>query len=129
MEKREVNTKNAPVPVGPYSQAVIAGDFIFCSGQIALDPRTGKMVDGDIERETRQVMENLGAVLKEADSSLDRVVKTTIFLHDMNDFPRVNEVYAGYFRDIPPSRATVQAAGLPGGARIEIECIALKNGE
>ncbi len=128
MNKREVRTTNAPEPVGPYSQAVIAGGFVFCSGQIALDPRTGELINNDIESETAQVMENLKAVLESAGSSLDRVVKTTIFLKDMSDFARVNEVYGSCFGEIPPARATVQAASLPKNANVEIDCIAIING-
>ena len=128
MEKREVRTTNAPEPVGPYSQAIIAGEFIFCSGQIALKPTTGELINKDIESETAQVMKNLKAVLESAGSSLDMVVKTTIFLRDMNDFVRVNEVYGSCFGEIPPARATVQAANLPKGANVEIDCIAVLNG-
>ena len=125
MEKREIKTAEAPNPVGPYSQAVVAGDFVFCSGQIALDPQTGGFINDTIEHETARVMENLDAVLQAAGSSLDRVVKTTIFLKDMADFPKMNEVYAGYFSDVPPARATIQVGKLPKDAGVEIECIAL----
>ncbi|HDY89493.1 MAG TPA: RidA family protein [bacterium] len=128
MEKREVRTDNAPEPVGPYSQAVISGNFVFCSGQIALDSQTGNLVDDNIEKETTQVMENLKAVLESAGSSLEKVVKTTIFLTNMGDFARVNEIYGSYFGETPPARATIQAARLPKGARVEIDCIALTNG-
>ena len=129
MEKREVNTLKAPEPVGPYSQAVKTGDFIFCSGQIALDPKTGELLAGSIKAETTLVMENLRAVLETAGSSLERVVKTTIFIMDMNDFGSINAVYGSFFDgSIPPARATVQVAGLPKGARVEIECIALSGG-
>lgn len=110
MEKREVKTDRAPNPVGPYSQAVIAGDFVFCSGQIAINQSTGAIVESDIESETMQVMKNLKAVLESAGSSLDRVVKTTIFLRNMDDFSRVNEVYGRYFGEIPPARSTVEVA-------------------
>lgn len=126
MERATVNTDNAPTPVGPYSQAVVCGGFVFCSGQIALEPGTGALVDRDIESETARVMENLRAVLEAAGSSLERVVKTTIFLRDMGDFTRVNEVYGSYFASNPPARSTVQVAALPKGARVEIECIALR---
>ena len=125
MEKREVKTDKAPKPVGPYSQAVIVGDFVFCSGQIAINTWTGELVKDDIESETRQVMENLKAVLTSAGSSLDRVVKTTIFLKNIDDFARVNEIYGSYFGEIPPARSTVQAANLPKGVRVEIDCIAV----
>jgi len=127
MEKREVKTENVPAPVGPYSQAVIAGGFVFCSGQIALDPRTGTIVGNDLESETKQVMENLKAVLESAGSSFDRVVKTTIFLKNMDDFARVNEVYGRYFGEIPPARSTIEVVKLPKGASVEIDCLALLN--
>jgi len=126
MELATVNTDNAPTPVGPYSQAVVCGGFVFCSGQIALEPGTGALVDRDIESETARVMENLRAVLEAARSSLERVVKTTIFLRDMGDFARVNEVYGSYFASNPPARSTVQVAALPKGVRVEIECISLR---
>ena len=128
MEKRDVKTPKAPEPVGPYSQAVKTGEFVFCSGQIALDPETGELVSGSIEAETTRVMENLKAVLEAAGSSLERVVKATIFVKDMNDFGRINAVYGSFFSgSIPPARATVQVAALPKGANVEIECIALSS--
>jgi len=127
MEKRKVVTDAAPPPVGPYSQAILAGGFVFCSGQIALDPETGELAGSDIGGETAVVMENLKAVLSAAGTSLDRVVKTTIYITDMADFGRVNAVYGSYFPDSsPPARATVQVAALPKGARVEIECIAAR---
>ena len=126
MDIKDVRTAGAPEPVGPYSQAVVAGGFVFCSGQIALDPVTGTMVDGDVAAETAQVMDNLKAVLDAAGSSLDRAVKMTIYLSDMDDFAVVNEVYGRYFGDIPPARSTVQAARLPKGANVEIDCIAVR---
>ena len=104
MEKQEVKTTKAPEPVGPYSQAVKAGEYVFCSGQIALDPETGELVSGDIETETRLAMENLKAVLEAEGSSLDKVVKTTIFLRDISDFKRINNIYALYFNKLPPAR-------------------------
>ncbi|MBN1291678.1 MAG: RidA family protein [Candidatus Latescibacteria bacterium] len=125
MEKHEVKTKKAPEPVGPYSQAVIAGQFVFCSGQIALDPASGQLITGNIEEETVCVMNNLKEVLKSAGSSLDNVVKTTIYLQNMDDFISVNKVYGSFFSQIPPSRATVQVACLPKNAHVEIDCIAL----
>jgi 2-iminobutanoate/2-iminopropanoate deaminase len=125
MKKQEIRTESAPVPVGPYSQAVAAGGFIFCSGQLAFDPATKKLVTGDIAAETRQVMENLRAVLAAAGKTFDDVVKTTIYLMEMGDFPKVNEVYGGYFTTTPPARVTVQVSALPAGARVEIECIAI----
>ena len=125
MKKTIVATDAAPAAVGPYSQAVAAGELVFCSGQIALDPVTGEMVGaGDVRAQTERVLENLGAVLAAAGASFATVVKTTIFLADLQDFGNVNEVYARYFPSQPPARATVQAAGLPRGALIEIEAIA-----
>lgn len=127
MEIREIRTQNAPAPVGPYSQAVECGGFVFCSGQIPLDPATGAIAEGGIEAETARVMDSLKAVLEAAGASLARVVKTTIFITDMNDFGRVNGVYASYFTGgTAPARATIQVAALPKGAHVEIECIAAK---
>lgn len=126
MEIQVIKTNKAPVPVGPYSQAIQAGEFIFCSGQIALDPETGELFSGDIETETARVMNNLKAVLEAAGSSFDRVVKTTIFVRDMNDFGRINTVYGSFFNpSSPPARATIQISALPKGANVEIECTAL----
>ena len=128
--KQIVRTENAPAAIGPYSQAVQAGGFVFASGQIPIDPRTGEFVEGGIREQTEQVLRNLSAVLQAAGSSLDRVVKTTVFLADMNDFAAMNEVYGRYFSaDAPPARATVQAARLPRDARVEIEVIALSKDE
>ena len=126
MAKETVRADGAPAPVGPYSQAIVSGGFVFCSGQIALDPVTGALADHDIESETRRVLENLGAVLEAAGSSLSRVVKTTVFLRDMGDFARMNAVYGVYFPENPPARSTVQVSALPKGVRVEIECIAEK---
>ncbi len=123
--KRTVTTDRAPAAIGPYSQAVVAGGLVFCSGQIPLDPATGEMVPGGIEEHTRRVLENLGAVLQAAGSGLERVVKTTVFLADMGDFGAMNGVYAEFFGDDPPARAAVEAAALPRGARVEIEAVAL----
>jgi 2-iminobutanoate/2-iminopropanoate deaminase len=119
-----VETENAPRAIGPYSQAVIASGFIFASGQIPLDPRTGEFVEGGIAEQTEQVMRNLSAVLEAAGAGLEQVVKTTVFLAEMGDFAAMNEVYGRYFTEKPPARATVQAAGLPRGALVEIEAIA-----
>ena len=119
-----IKTEGAPAAIGPYSQAVRAGGFIFCSGQIPTDPKTGEFVAGGVAEQTEQVMRNLTAVLEAAGSGLDRIVKTTVFLADMNDFAAMNEVYGRYFQDNPPARATVQAARLPRDARVEIEAIA-----
>jgi 2-iminobutanoate/2-iminopropanoate deaminase len=127
MSRQIISTAGAPKAIGPYSQAVVApaGRLLFCSGQIPLDPRTGEMVGaGDVRVQTQRVMENLGAVLVAAGVSFEAIVKTTIFLADLQDFAAVNEIYGVYFPNDPPARATVQAAGLPKGALIEIEAIA-----
>ncbi len=123
--KQITETKNAPQAIGPYSQAVSAGGFVFASGQIPLDPQTSEFVAGGVAEQTEQVLRNLAAVLEAAGSSLDKVVKTTVFLADMTDFAAMNEVYGRHFKSEPPARATVAAAGLPRGARVEIEAIAL----
>ena len=122
-----VTTSSAPAPVGPYNQAVKAGNLLFCSGQIALDPATGAMVgNGDVEAETRQVLANLQAVLQEAGCSPQQVVRTTVFLADLADFTKVNALYAEVFGSgVSPARACVEVAALPRGARVEIDCIAL----
>jgi len=123
-----IATPDAPRAIGPYSQAVAApaaGRLVFLSGQIPLDPRTGELVKGTIEEETRRVMENLKAVLAAAGAGFEHVVKTTIYLTDLADFTRVNEVYGGYLAAVPPARATVQVAALPRGARVEIDAVAL----
>jgi 2-iminobutanoate/2-iminopropanoate deaminase len=123
---REVRTDAAPAPVGPYSQAVSHAGVLYCSGQIPLDPATGEMVAGDIEAQTRQVFANLSAVLEAAGSSLDRVVRASVYLADLSLFPRVNAIYAEHFRASPqPARSTIQAAALPLGAQVEIDVIAL----
>jgi 2-iminobutanoate/2-iminopropanoate deaminase len=121
---KTVSTPNAPAAIGPYSQAVISNGFAFLSGQIPLDPATGQLIDGDIAAQTERVLENLKAVLESCGSSLDRVVKTTVYLKDMGEFARMNEVYARYFPKNPPARATVEAARLPRDVRVEIDCIA-----
>ena len=123
--KQEVKTDKVAKAIGPYSQAVIANGFIFCSGQIALDPASGELNIGAIEDQARLVLKNLGAVLEAADSSFDRVVKTTIFLRDMNDFSKINAVYAEFFKAPFPARTTIQVARLPRDAGVEIEAIAL----
>lgn len=128
VRKEIVATENAPGAIGPYSQAVKAGDFVFVSGQIPIDPATGNFVSEDVAEQTEQVFKNLSAVLEAAGSSLKNVVKTTVFLADMNDFAKMNEVYARYFTENYPARATVQAARLPKDARVEIEAIALLSG-
>lgn len=124
MAKTVVSTESAPGAIGPYSQAIRAGELLFLSGQIPLDPATGQLVSGSIEDETRQVMRNLEAVLKAGGATFDHVVRTTIFLTDLGDFAAVNQVYGTYFKDAPPARATVQVAALPRGVRVEIDAIA-----
>ena len=124
-DKQVISTSAAPAAIGPYSQAIKAAGLVFASGQIPLDPVTGKMVEGGIEAETRRVLENLRAVLAAAGSSLDRVVRSTIYLVDLGDFAKVNEIYGGYFPAEPPARATVQVAALPRGAKVEIDVVAL----
>lgn len=125
MTKEVIRSDRAPLPIGPYSQAIRAGGLLFLAGQLALDPATGQFLAGDIKAQTKRVLQNLSAVLEAAGSSTDRVVKTTVFLKDMNDFGPMNEEYASFFRELPPARTTVQAARLPRDALIEIECIAL----
>jgi 2-iminobutanoate/2-iminopropanoate deaminase len=130
MERRIIHTENAPKAIGPYSQAIragAAGELIFCAGQIPLDPVTMKIVEGDIVAQTRRVLTNLSSVLEAAGSSLSRVVKTTVFLANLDDFKSMNEVYAEFFSAQPPARSTVQVARLPAGALVEIEAIALPN--
>lgn len=122
--KRPVATDGAPAAIGPYSQAVVAGGFVFLSGQIPLDPERGKIVEGSIEDETRQALKNLAAVLAAEGLTLDAVVRTTVFLTDLEDFPRVNQTYAEFFTEPFPARATVQVVALPRGARVEIDAIA-----
>ena len=125
MPKKFVETPDAPKPIGPYSQGVIAGGFLFASGQIALDPKTGELVGGnDVAAQTEQVFQNLIAVLKEAKMGPENVVKATVFLADMKDFPKMNEVYERYLGKEPPARSTVQAAGLPRNVKVEIDVIA-----
>jgi 2-iminobutanoate/2-iminopropanoate deaminase len=123
--KEAILSGGAPAPIGPYSQAIRAGNLLFVSGQIPLDPKTGKMVEGDIQTLTRRCMDSIVAILAEAGMTMANVVKTGIYLADMGDFAAMNEVYGGYFRDgVPPARASVQPARLPKDARIEIEVIA-----
>jgi 2-iminobutanoate/2-iminopropanoate deaminase len=126
-ERTVIVTEGAPKPFAgaPYNQAVRAGGFVFCAGQVGFDPASGKLVDGGVEAQARRVMQNLAAVLEAAGSGLDRVVKTTIFVADLGDFAAVNEVYGSCFSEAPPARSTVQVAGLPAGALVEIEAIAL----
>lgn len=124
--KEAVRTEGAPAPVGPYSQAVAFGDLVFSSGQIGLDPATGKMADASVEEEAEQVFRNLAAVLEAAGSGMDRAVKVTVFLTDMGDFGRVNEVYARCFREPFPARSCFAVAALPRGARVEVEAVAVR---
>lgn len=125
MQKQIIATDNAPRAVGPYSAAVRAGHFVFTAGQIAIDPQTNQMIDGDIEAQTHRVLQNLSAVLEAAGSSLAQAVKVTVFLADMAHFGRMNTVYGEYFGDHPPARSAVEVAALPKDAQIEIECVAL----
>lgn len=122
--RQAVSTPAAPAAIGPYSQAVRAGSLLFLSGQIALDPVTGVMVQGDITAQTHRVLRNLAAILEASDSSLDRVLRTTVYLADMNEFAAMNEVYGIYFTSPAPARSTIQAARLPRDARVEIDLIA-----
>ncbi len=126
MTNKRIETDRAPAAIGPYCQAVAAGEWIYCSGQLPLDPDTAEMVgDGDIKAETRQVLQNLDAVLRKAGASRADVVKATVYLTDMNEFSNMNQVYAAFFKDlVPPARATVQVAALPRGAKVEIDFIA-----
>jgi 2-iminobutanoate/2-iminopropanoate deaminase len=123
--KEIVSTDSAPGAIGPYSQAIKAGGLVFCSGQIPIDPATGEFISHLVNEQTEQVLKNLSEVLRAAGTSLDNVVKTTVYLSDMNDFVEMNEVYGRYFTDNEPARATVQAARLPRDAKVEIECIAI----
>jgi 2-iminobutanoate/2-iminopropanoate deaminase len=123
--KEIISTENAPRAIGPYSQAVRAGALVFASGQIPIDPRTGEFVSGGVPEQTEQVLKNLSAVLEAAGAGLDQVVKTTVFLADMDDFGAMNDVYGRFFSKNPPARATVQAARLPRDARVEIEALAV----
>jgi 2-iminobutanoate/2-iminopropanoate deaminase len=123
--KKQVQTDKAPKAIGPYSQGIIANGFVFCSGQIPIDPATGELNTGTIEEQTRQVLKNVSAVLEAAGSSLDGAVKCTVFLQDMNDFAKMNAVYAEFFKSPSPARAAVQVARLPRDVKVEIEAIAL----
>lgn len=127
MTRTKIATTAAPAALGPYSQAIALDGVVYASGQIALDPVSGQLVEGDVQAQTHRVLQNLSAVLDAAGSSLDNVVKTTVFLTSMSNFTAMNEVYATYFGDEPPARSTVAVAELPRGAQVEIEAIAARN--
>lgn len=124
MPRKRVSTPQAPKPIGPYSQGVIAGGFLFVSGQIPIDPDTNELVAGDIRAATRRALDNIQAILREAKLGWENVVKTTVYLADLADFPAMNEVYASYVGKEPPARSTIQAAALPKGVKVEIDVIA-----
>ncbi|MER3399269.1 MAG: reactive intermediate/imine deaminase [Chloroflexota bacterium] len=128
MPREVISTAKAPAAIGPYSQAVKVGNMVFVSGQIPLDPETGQLVAGGIEEQTRRVLLNLQAILEAAGLGLNEVVRTTVFLADLADFPKMNQVYAEFFGNVPPARTTVQAAALPRGALIEVDAIAVAEG-
>lgn len=128
MTRTKVTTTSAPAALGPYSQAIALDGMVFASGQIALDPSSGQLIEGDVQAQTHRVLRNLTAVLEAAGCSLSNVVKTTVFLTSMSNFTAMNEVYATYFGDEPPARSTVAVAELPKGAQVEIEAIAVRNG-
>ena len=125
MNRNVIHTESAPKAIGPYSQAIRIGDFVYTAGQVSIVPATGDLIAGDIEAQTRQALNNLKAVLEAAGSGLDKVVKTTVFMTDLGDFTRMNGVYAEFFPSQPPARSTVQVAALPKGAMVEIECVAV----
>lgn len=125
MSKHVIHTEHAPAAVGPYSQAIIANGFVYTAGQVALIPNEGKVIKGDIQVQTRQVLENLQAILEAAGTNLGNVVKTTVFLDSMDDFARMNEIYGQFFTENPPARSTVEVARLPLGVLVEIEAVAL----
>jgi 2-iminobutanoate/2-iminopropanoate deaminase len=126
MQRERISTTDAPNAIGPYSQAIASGNLVFCSGQVALEPASGALVEGDVRAQTRRALENLSGVLNAAGSSLAQVVKTTVFLLTMGDFTAMNEVYAEFFPGDPPARSTIAVAELPKSARVEIEAIALR---
>jgi 2-iminobutanoate/2-iminopropanoate deaminase len=128
LHREIIATQNAPAAIGPYSQAVQVGDFVYTSGQIPLVPETGKLIEGGIEEQTRQVMQNLANILEAAGSSLAHIVKTTIFVTNLADFAIINKIYGSFFVGDPPARSTVQVAALPLGANIEIEAVAIRAG-
>ncbi|MCH2225831.1 MAG: RidA family protein [Crocinitomicaceae bacterium] len=124
--KKVIQIPGAPTPIGPYSQAILVNDTLYVSGQIPMHPKTGEIVENDIKNATKQVMENIEALLKEAEMTMDNIVKCSIFLKDLENFVDVNEIYASYFRSLPPARETVQVARLPKDVDVEISCIAIK---
>lgn len=126
MDRIVVQSEKAPKAIGPYSVAIESGGFVFCSGQTGIDPSTGELVSPELEAQTHQVLQNLKSVLESAGTSLDKVVKTTVFIRDMADFPKMNAIYAQYFSSNPPARSTIAVAGLPKGGVVEIEAIAIK---
>lgn len=126
-DKTIIKTDLAPAAIGPYSVAVTGGPFIFTAGQLGIDPKTGNLVEGGVEAETRQALQNLSAILDAANSCLDNVVKTTVFLRDINDFAKMNAVYAEFFVENPPARSAVQVAALPKNGAVEIEAISMTN--
>jgi 2-iminobutanoate/2-iminopropanoate deaminase len=128
VQKTHIQTSGAPAAIGPYSQAIVANGFVFCSGQVAIDPQTNELVEGGIEAQTRRVLQNLDAVLKAAGSSLHHTVQTTVFLAHFSDFPALNEVYQEYVGDTPPARLTAETAHLPSGMLVQIGCIAIVPG-
>lgn len=123
-EREAIQTDDAPAAIGPYCQAIRLGELVFCSGQVPIDPATGELIDGDVSAQTTRVLDNLNSVLSAAGTSLEEALKCTVYLADMGDFAAMNEVYAGYFGDPPPARATVEVSRLPKDARIEIDVIA-----
>jgi 2-iminobutanoate/2-iminopropanoate deaminase len=124
MDKQIIKTDNAPKPVGPYSQAVKAGNLVFVAGQVAIDPKTGALIQGDIKDQTKRVLENIKSILEAASLSMDHVVKTSVFLRNIADFSKMNDIFGTYFRSGPPARTTVQAGNLPPGAEVEIDAVA-----
>ncbi len=126
VSRSRIKTPLAPAAIGPYSQAILVGDTLYCSGQIAINPETGSLIVGGVETETERVLENLGAVLRAAGMDYQNVVRCTVYLADMNDYAQVNEVYARYFSEAPPAREAIQAAALPRNARVEIACVAVR---
>lgn len=126
VSRSRVKTPLAPAAIGPYSQGILVGDTLYCSGQIAIDPETGSVITSSVESETERVLENLGAVLRAAGMDYENVVRCTVYLSDINDYAQVNEVYARYFSEAPPAREAVQVAALPRNARVEISCVAVR---